>query len=1153
MKIKRILSLALTVVMLAGSLSGLSILSVMTAAAETNETDAPSHPYVSNGLVSLYDGANHGTSDTVWTDHISGNDLTINKNDKNYFTETGLAAEGAKHLFPQAIVDVVNGQEFTVELLFGEFSSLGSDFNTFLNSSNDNFALFRRIGTDQLEFKFAACPGDQRHKIDDGLNLLQNALITVTYKVGGNCYIYVNGVLMAEKPSPASMGANDLFIGHDSTQKTFNTLYRSMRFYNRALTNAEVLSNSIADGVYSVTDLYVQEGLVSLYSGLDTGSTEGVWEDLIGENDIPVTIDENNHFVEGGYFHKGTQNYFPTPIVNLINGNEFTVELLISDLTPAAPAYCTMLNSSNDHFALFRRNSNDVLEFKFAANAAGSRNTIADCEKKLQDALITVTYNVNGESRIYINGVPESAMPACGLMGADNFFFGHAEENRFFDALYRSMRFYNRELNAEEVKTNARADGYDVPTSDQPIVETPGYVTVAQPLTNIIGDISFIREINSEAELNAMMKGASLPAIAMYTVDADLHILGDKGNKISTISDVLEKTEFKVLSAFRVETEEAARALTDYLKDIRFYDCFIVSESPAIVKAARTAAPAISGVIDFRDTYKDADALTEEQCMEIRRALKENNGHIAMLPEALCSNATVQYLYVRQVNVWACTAGSATETDLYSAILSGAVGVMSDKTDTLLDIAVNQLPANTMTRVTTNTGHRGIPSKAPENTLEGSLLAYELGANVIELDIYLTTDGHVVVMHDGTTERTFRKNLPVEGSTLAQLKELKVLTRDPQFADCKVPTLEEYLAAFKDKDCNLFIEIKSTKREIIPAMKALIDKYDMYDQCTVITFHESILRYMREDYPEMHGGFLCGDIMAGTNAEAGLRGAMNTVGKINASINPSMGGYDAADLRAALRRGISIYPWTFRGDFNVYKDYFMWGYSGLTGDNADVLGKYAHHVAYTGKTTYNVGESLPLTLNMTDYLRLTEEKAATLTILDGEEYVNVTDTALEFTAGGEVTILLAFYQRVDRQNDYYLHTQPITITVNGDSSDTDTETESEIVTETETESVVETESETVVETESETTTDAETGSGTETESATTSATETETPADTIAADSESTAGTSGSASATDSATETSDSDRGGCASVLAFSATILLAVSAAVALRRRED
>ncbi len=1030
MKSKRLLSLFLAILMALGTvLSTAAIFIVALSAAEV------SHGYVSDGLVSLYSGSQNGRGGhdldaSVWEDLVGQNDLTINKNDKNYFTATGLAAEGTKHNFPQGIVDVVNGQAFTVELTFSEFESLGTEFNTFLNSSNDNFALFRRNGTNQIEFKFAANPGDQRHKIDDGLNLLQNAHISVTYQVGGNCYIYINGQLMAEKASPSAMGANDLFIGHDSSQKSFNTTYRSIRFYNRVLTAAEIKQNYMSE--IDVKDLYIQNGLVSLYSGFDIGSAEGVWEDLVGENDVPVLIDDKNYFTDGGYHHTAAQNHFPQGIVDVVNGSAFTVELQISDLTPVADAYCTMLNSTNDNFALFRRNSSDVLEFKFAANAAGSRNTISDCEKLLQDALITVTYKVGGESRIYINGVLMSNMSAPSAMGADDFFFGHAQKNRHFEALYRSMRFYNRELSAAEVKANARADGYTVAETDQPVVENPGYVTVAQPVTNIVGDISMIRRVDSADELNAVAAAKQKPAIALYNVNANLDVLSDKGTAFSTVADVLKKTEFKILSAFYVKDKATADTLAAYLKDIRFYDCLVVSDDPAVIKSFRTTLPTVSGVIDYTTAYRAETALTEKQCLDIRRSMKENNGTLAMLPVALCSNETVQYLYTRQVNVWAVASDAPSVTMQYNALLSGAVGVVSDATDALLDIATSKLPASTMTRVTTNTGHRGIPAKAPENTLEGSILAFELGANVIELDVYLSKDGEVVVMHDGDTSRTCNKGISVEGSTLAQLKELYVnkgYENNATYKNCRIPTLREYLEYFKGKDCNLFIEIKSGNTAIVKACKKLVDEYDMYGQSTVITFNEPIMKAMRTDWPEMHVGALCGDVMTGTTPEAGLRGGMNFVGKYNATINPSMGGFEAEDIRIALKRGISIYPWTFRGNLSTYANHLLWGYSGLTGDNADVLGSLAKDVAYTGKNAVAVGESIDLTLSVTNYLRKTSDKAFNIMVLEGEKYAKIDGSKITGVSDGEVTLLLAYTQRVSQSQNYILFTQPITIKV----------------------------------------------------------------------------------------------------------------------------
>ncbi len=1047
MKTKRILSLLLAVLIIAGTILSAVVIPVFAEETATEGTNSPAdgtvaHPYVTDGLVSLYSGTQnsrdgHDLEAAVWQDLVGQHDLTINKNDKNYFTASGLAAEGTRHLFPQGIVDVVNGQEFTVELFFSEFVSLGTTFNTFLNSSNDNFALFRRNGPDQIEFKFNGNTGEHRHKIDNGLELLQNALITVTYKVGGTCYIYINGKLMAEKPSPNTMGADNLYIGHDDGSKTFNTTFRSMRFYSRALTESEIVQNALADGAMTIADRYVGDGLVSLYSDMATGSTAGVWEDLVGENDVTVVIDENNRFVDGGYVHKGAKNFFPQPIVDLINGDAFTVELHVSDLAQGAAAYCTILSSDNDHFALFRRNSSDELEFKFAANAASSRNKVPGCLETLQNALITITYKVGGESRIYINGVLQSTMSAPSAMGADNFFFGHSQEDRFFDAVFHDIRFYSRELNADEVKANARADGYNVPESDIPVVHNPGFVTVAQPKTHIVGDISFIREINTASELEVFLAAEQKPAIALYTVSAELAVMSDKGASISTVGDVLAATEYQVLSAFRPKNAEAAEALAAYLKDIRFYDCLIVSSDPAVIKSFRSTLPTVSGVIDYTEAYKSAEALTEEQCLTIRRSMKENNGTIALLPTAVCSHETVQYLYARQVNVWVKAADTPSVTAQYDALLSGAIGVVSDATDSLLDIACNQLPANTMTRITLNVGHRGIPSKAPENTLEGSILAFEQGANVIELDVYLTTDGHVVVMHDGNTGRTCDKDVMQENCTLAELKTIHVnkgYEESETFKNCLIPTLDEYLAYFKGKDCNLYIEIKSSKTEIVKACKKLVDEYDMYGQCTVITFNEPIMAAMRQDWPEMHVGALCGGFMAGANPEADFRAAMEFIGKYNASLNPSSGGFDSLDIRVALMRGISIYPWTFRGGLAAYSNYFIWGYSGLTGDNADVLGRLARDVSYTGETTFKVGDTLNLTLSVKNYRREVEEKIAAVTILSGEQYVKLTDSTLEFAGSGEVTILLSYSERVTRNDNQNLYTQPITITIEAEET-----------------------------------------------------------------------------------------------------------------------
>ena len=774
---------------------------------------------------------------------------------------------------------------------------------------------------------------------------------------------------------------------------------------------------------------HITDGLVSFYRGEGNDPEADVWVDSVGDNDLPITKNAKNYFSETGLVAEGTQHYFPQAIVDLVNGQAFTVEITFGDFASIGSSFNTFMNSSNDNFALFRRNNNDNLEFKWAGKPGELRPKAPDGLNLIDNGVIAITFEVGGSCCVYVDGVPVAKVSVDTAMGANNLFIGHGDPSKQFSTTYRAIRFYDRALTAEEIMNNAEADGALLP--ELPGETIPQNVTVAQPRTNIVGDVALIREINSASELEKLLAAEQKPAIALFSVNDAMEILSDKGASISTVTEVLTATEFTVIPAFRIADKATADALITYLKAIRFYDCFVVSADPALIKEFRTALPQVSGVIDYTEAYKDAATLTEEQCLDIRRAMKTNNGTVAILPVALCRNETVQYLYNRQVNVWAKAADTPSVKVQYDALLSGAIGVISDATDSLLDIACNRLPKNTMTRATLNIGHRGLPSAAPENTVEGSLYAYETGANVIELDVYLTTDGEVVVMHDGTTARTCNASLTVEASTLAQLKELYVnkgFENDSRYKECRIPTLNEYLEAFKDKDCQLFIEIKSSKTAIVKAIKECVDAYDMYDQCSVITFNEGIMAAMRKDYPEMSVGALCQGYMGGVDAEVDLRTAMAFIGKYNATLNPSYGGYQADDIRAALLRGISVYPWTFRGDLNTYKNHLLWGYSGLTGDNANVFRRLARNVSYQPESlTVAPTDTVSPALTVTNYVHDVKAEAPTsIILLAGESYVTVEGAQMTFTGAGEITFVLGYEVKCG-DSTYTLFTQPTTI------------------------------------------------------------------------------------------------------------------------------
>ena len=569
---------------------------------------------------------------------------------------------------------------------------------------------------------------------------------------------------------------------------------------------------------------------------------------------------------------------------------------------------------------------------------------------------------------------------------------------------------------------------------------SPKFVTVAQPVTHIVGDIAVVREINSKAEMESMVSAQTTPATALYTINDQLQVLDSEGQAFATLDEVLAAHAYKILPGFRFSTKAESDALIAYLNGLKFYDCMLISADTALMKSTRKALPTTFGVIDYTETYKDIEALTIEQCLDIRRSLKTYNGNVALLPAHLCTKDTVQYLYEHQVNVWLQIPDQPTAAEQYNALMSGAVGVISDATDSLLDIACNQIPEYTMTRTPLNVGHRGIPTMAPECTVEGSLLAYEQSANVVEMDVFLTADGRVAAMHDITTGDTCNADIHMEDSTLAQLKELYVNRgwENSKYPNLRIPTLDEYMEAFKDTDCMLFIEIKSHKREIVSIIRDMVNEYDMYDQCAVITFNTDTMEYMREDWPEMALGVLCEDyyyFMTGDTPEEDLRTAMDFVGPHNGTINPGWEAYDKADIRAFMIRGISVNPWTFYGSED-YLDHFLHGFASLTGNDANVIKRLTQYVSYTPEATeLENGDTLSLKMKVTSYNRSTTKKApATVTILEGEDLVSIEDDTLTVIGeSGNVTFVLGY---TDRTLDYTVFTQPITISIGAEEETT---------------------------------------------------------------------------------------------------------------------
>lgn len=163
----------------------------------------------------------------------------------------------------------------------------------------------------------------------------------------------------------------------------------------------------------------------------------------------------------------------------------------------------------------------------------------------------------------------------------------------------------------------------------------------------------------------------------------------------------------------------------------------------------------------------------------------------------------------------------------------------------------NPVPAHQMLIV----GHRGASRLAPENTVASVVLAYQKKADLAEVDVYLSKDNRIMVIHDKTTQRTTGVDLPVTRTDSERLRTLDAGSfKSPHYANEKIPFLEEVLAVVPN-DKKLFIEVKDTPR-IVPFLKTVIDNSGKIDQVEIIAFDFEVLLACKKTMPSVPSHYL---------------------------------------------------------------------------------------------------------------------------------------------------------------------------------------------------------------------------------------------------------------------------------------------------------
>jgi len=141
--------------------------------------------------------------------------------------------------------------------------------------------------------------------------------------------------------------------------------------------------------------------------------------------------------------------------------------------------------------------------------------------------------------------------------------------------------------------------------------------------------------------------------------------------------------------------------------------------------------------------------------------------------------------------------------------------------------------------------HRGESFDAPENTLQSINLAWKRDDDAVELDVRLTADNKIAVIHDGNTNRVGGIYLRVASQSLDSLKKIDVgMYKGNQWTKAKIPSLEEVLDTIP-KNKKLFIEIKCGPKILNRLKFILADSNIKSDQIKLIGFSFTTLKKAR--------------------------------------------------------------------------------------------------------------------------------------------------------------------------------------------------------------------------------------------------------------------------------------------------------------------
>lgn len=264
---------------------------------------------------------------------------------------------------------------------------------------------------------------------------------------------------------------------------------------------------------------------------------------------------------------------------------------------------------------------------------------------------------------------------------------------------------------------------------------------LAQPLAALPAPLITVPSIKTGAALAPSLiqmgtQGQEFAQQERYTIDAELKLYDAEHKLVKTLAQYLSQPKRQRLLVLKIKDLATLNALVKFNRNQNLADITLMAEHLSLLQQVGQRLPQTRRLWDL--STQSQTQITEQELAILAQQANQHAVRILLLPAQWVNKSNVSFLQRFMLDVWAQSPDK--NSTLASVLSSGVNGVLTSNSKQVASF-LQQLPQPTLLRQPLLIGHRGVPTLEDENTLESAERAWQLGANIVEIDVNLSQDG----------------------------------------------------------------------------------------------------------------------------------------------------------------------------------------------------------------------------------------------------------------------------------------------------------------------------------------------------------------------------------------------------------------------------